>query len=190
MPMINKSLLVHICCAPCLSGTHEYWKSLDFSSIKGFFFNPNIHPFMEFKKRHHYVRLNEKFFGFNEYEYSDEYTIERTLMGMMSAGDRCEYCYRMRLDETARRAFEDGYSHFTTTLLISPYQKQELLVDIGHDVAEKNHVMFFDEDLRRFYEMSRKIAREREIYLQGYCGCVFSEYERYGKKSNLKSTGT
>ena len=178
----SKSLLVHICCAPCLSGVHGYLKSLDFEAIKGFFYNPNIHPFTEFKRRRHFLRLNEKFFGLDEIEYSNEYPLKDFLKGMASSEDRCTYCYRIRLGETASKAHKNGFSHFTTTLLISPYQKQELLIKTGHEMAEKHGVKFHDEDLRRFFDLSRQIARSRGIYLQGYCGCIFSEYERYDRK--------
>lgn len=182
----EKMLLVHVCCAPCLSGLSEYLKTLGFRRIKGFFYNPNIHPYKEFKKRRHEVRSHEKCFGFDDFEYSDDYPLKNILDGMMKAQNRCEFCFRTRLDEVAQKAREWNFTHFTTTLLISPYQNQGLLRKIGNELAIKNNVKFIDEDMRRFYDLSRKRASEEEMYQQGYCGCIFSEFERYSfkKKGN------
>jgi predicted adenine nucleotide alpha hydrolase (AANH) superfamily ATPase len=182
MEIIPKSLLVHVCCAPCLSGLTDYFKSLGFEKIMAYFYNPNIHPYKEFKQRRHHVRSHEKFFGFDEFEYSDDYPLDETLRGMLDASDRCEYCFHSRLQKVALKAIEKGYSHFTTTLLISPYQKQELLIKIGNEIAEKYGLNFLGEDLTRFYDHSRDVSKEKEMYRQGYCGCIFSEFERYGSK--------
>jgi predicted adenine nucleotide alpha hydrolase (AANH) superfamily ATPase len=181
--MKSKSLIVHVCCAPCLSGLSGYLKSLDFERIKGIFYNPNIHPYKEFKKRRHNVRSNEKIFGFDGIEYSEEYPLKEILKGMMSADDRCIFCFRSRLEKTAEIAVKGEFSHFTTTLLISPYQKRDLIVKIGKEIAERNNLVFLDEDMRRFYDSGQSIAKDHDIYCQGYCGCIFSEYERYSGKS-------
>ena len=178
----NKSLLIHICCAPCLSGLSDYLKSLGFSRIKGYFYNPNIHPFKEFKRRRHEVRVHEKHFDFDDFEYSNDYPLREILKGMMSSENRCEFCFRTRLEQAAMKARNEDFTHFTTTLLISPYQDQDLLRTIGNEIAKKYKIEFLDEDLRRFYDLSRSVATESEMYQQGYCGCIFSEHERYGLK--------
>ncbi len=176
----HRSLLIHVCCAPCLSGIADYLKSLDFERIYGYFYNPNIHPYKEFKKRRHHVRLNEKTFGLDGFIYSDDYSLIEILTGMTNANDRCEFCFRNRMESAARTACENDFTHYTTTLLISPYQKQQLLVGIGNEMGEKYGVEFIDEDMRRFYDLSREISKKLDMYRQGYCGCIFSEYERYG----------
>ena len=176
----QKKLLVHICCAPCLSGLSDYLKSLSFDRITGYFYNPNIHPYKEFKKRRHQVRLSEKLFGFDEIEYSNDYPLKDILAGMLEAENRCKFCFKTRLQKTAEKTVELGHTHFSSTLLISPHQDVELLMKIGNEVASEYSVEFAGEDLRRFYELSREKSKAHEMYCQGYCGCVFSEYERYG----------
>ncbi|MFH1515856.1 MAG: epoxyqueuosine reductase QueH [bacterium] len=178
----QKKLLVHICCAPCLSGLSDYLKSLNFNRITGYFYNPNIHPYKEFKKRRHQVRESEKIFGFDEIIYSSEYPLREILQGMLEAENRCEFCFRTRFQKTAEKASELGHSHFSSTLLVSPYQDQELLMKTGNQVADEYSVEFLGEDMRRFYDLSREESKAHGMYCQGYCGCVFSEYERYSKR--------
>lgn len=180
----HRSLLIHVCCAPCLSGITDYLKSLDFERINGYFHNPNIHPYREFKKRRHHVRQAEKMFGLDGFEYSDDYPMNQILAGMLEADDRCEFCFRNRMESTAKIACENAFTHYTTTLLISPYQKQQLLIEVGNEMGDKYGVEFFSEDMRRFYDLSREISTKHDMYRQGYCGCIFSEYERYGPKDS------
>lgn len=181
----SKSLLIHVCCAPCLSGVSDYLKSLEFKRITGYFHNPNIHPYKEFKKRRHHVRLSEKLFGLDDFIYSDDYPLTEILNGMIDSNDRCDFCFRNRMESAAKIACENGLTHYTTTLLISPYQKQQLLIDIGNEMGSKYSVEFFSEDMQRFYELSCEISTKHDMYRQGYCGCIFSEYERYApRKSN------
>ena len=88
----------------------------------------------------------------------------------------------MRLDKTAQKAKELGFDYFSTTLLISPYQNHEMIYEVAEDMAEKYGVKFLYKDFRPFFREGQKIAMELGMYMQKYCGCIFSEEERYLKK--------
>ena len=88
----------------------------------------------------------------------------------------------MRLDETARYAAEHGFDSFTTTLLISPYQNHELIVRVANEVGAAHGVTFLYRDFRPHFRDGQAIAREKGFYMQKYCGCIFSEEERYRKQ--------
>jgi hypothetical protein len=96
-------------------------------------------------------------------------------------GDRCHDCFRLRLRKAAVVAREQGLDAFTTTLLISPYQKHELLREVGEEVAGELGIDFYYEDFRPGFHESHHLSRELDLYRQKYCGCVYSEWERYGK---------
>ena len=96
-------------------------------------------------------------------------------------GERCGDCFQLRLSKTAEVARSKGFTHFTTTLLISPYQKHELLRAVGEAEAEEHGVEFYYEDFRPGFRDSHQLSRELNLYHQKYCGCVYSEWERYGK---------
>ncbi|MCG2734819.1 MAG: epoxyqueuosine reductase QueH, partial [Candidatus Methanoperedenaceae archaeon] len=113
--------------------------------------------------------------------YKDDYDIENYLRGALDAEDRCRFCYTLRLTETAKTAALLGFDAFTTTLLISPYKKHEMLAEAGKKIADENGVGFYYEDFRGGYGESREIAKALELYMQKYCGCIFSEKERYLK---------
>ena len=93
--------------------------------------------------------------------------------------ERCRHCFELRLTRTAEAAKANGYDGFTTTLLISPHQKHELIKEIGEKVAGEKGVEFFYADLRKRYSDSRHITKPMNLYRQQYCGCLYSEWERY-----------
>ncbi len=109
------------------------------------------------------------------------YDMENYLRGAVAAGERCKFCYDYRLTEAAKTAHQLGFDAFTTTLLISPYQKHDVLVKVGEKTANDYGIEFYYEDFREGYGESREIARAFELYMQKYCGCIFSEKERYLK---------
>jgi len=95
--------------------------------------------------------------------------------------ERCRYCFDLRLAVTGRVAKQKGFRAFSTTLLISPYQDQRTLQEVGNSIARKEGIDFVGEDLRSCYGESRRISQELDLYRQKYCGCVYSEWERFGK---------
>lgn len=179
-------LLVHVCCAPCFTYTHKKLVSEGYD-VTGFFYNPNIHPAAEYIER---KRTLEKYVHRNPVgkvdvvysSYPMEEFIEGALECMKSGKTRCEFCYRMRLMECVEYASENGYDGFTTTLLLSPHQKHELLRDVGDKIGNKYRVPFHYDDFRVGWKESIGLSKQLELYRQKYCGCIFSEKERYKKK--------
>jgi predicted adenine nucleotide alpha hydrolase (AANH) superfamily ATPase len=92
---------------------------------------------------------------------------------------RCHYCFDLRLSKTAETSRQNGFDAFTTTLLISPQQKHDLLREIGNKLAEQKGIEFLYADLRKRYSDSRHLTKPLNLYRQQYCGCVYSEWERY-----------
>ena len=110
--------------------------------------------------------------------YKNDYDLENYLRGALDAKDRCGFCYTCRLAETARTAVLLGFDAFTTTLLISPYQKHDILAATGRKIADECAIDFYYEDFRKGYPESRETAKKMDLYMQKYCGCIFSEKER------------
>jgi predicted adenine nucleotide alpha hydrolase (AANH) superfamily ATPase len=172
-------LLIHVCCAPCLIGPLEALRQ-EGMQPSGFFYNPNIHPFLEFRKRLKAVRV---FLEKDDLpvEIVEEYGLELFMREVYRTDrtERCRNCHFLRLRRTAERAKEMGFDAFTTTLLGSPHQDHELLRESGERAAEAAGVSFLYRDFRPLHERSHEAARRRQLYLQPYCGCCFSEYERF-----------
>ncbi|SNQ61847.1 epoxyqueuosine reductase QueH [Candidatus Methanoperedens nitratireducens] len=175
-------ILVHICCAPCFTYPHKRLVE-EGHDVTGFFYNPNIHPYLEYKNR---LESLEKYVELKGARmiYKDDYNIESYLRGALDADDRCRFCYTMRLTEAAKTACTLGFEAFTTTLLISPYQEHEVLIETGKKAADENGIEFYYEDFKEGYRESRELARGFGLYMQKYCGCIFSEKERYCKTKN------
>ncbi|MEF8874000.1 MAG: epoxyqueuosine reductase QueH [Candidatus Thermoplasmatota archaeon] len=176
----EKSLLLHTCCAPCLTYTGKQFKKL-FEKVTALWFNPNIHPFKEYQERFQALRKYEKKSDM-EVIYIDRYSLEDFLEGALKTDTRCDFCLKWRLEKTAEEAVERGYDIFSTTLVLSPYQDHDRLKRIGLEVASKRDIEFFYEDMRDGFEEHHRLADEMGLYKQGYCGCIFSEKERYHKK--------
>lgn len=110
----------------------------------------------------------------------DEYGVKIFTKEVSSNIDaRCYFCYSSRMKKTAKYAKENGYDAFSTTLLVSPYQKHELIKKISEEMAEKYNIRFVYQDFREGYREGQKIAKEEGLYTQKYCGCIYSEEERY-----------
>ncbi len=173
-------LLLHSCCAPCSI------KCIDTLREEGieptlFWYNPNIHPFTEYRNRKNALIEWAKEENL-EAIIKDEYGLRKFIDNVYSNyGERCGYCYTIRISEVAKTAKENGFTHFSTTLLISPYQKHEMIKGVAENIAEKYGVEFLYRDFRPYFREGQKIAREKGIYMQKYCGCIFSEEERYLK---------
>jgi predicted adenine nucleotide alpha hydrolase (AANH) superfamily ATPase len=181
-------LLLHICCAPCSSYVFPELQKKDFE-VTGYFYNPNIHPYKEFEKRLEtlkiYASLSKLPVIYNEaYDLEDHL---RMTMGKGAAG-RCLECYKLRLYVVAAHARAKGFDYFSTTLLISPHQNHAALVRAGMEISRLHGVPFYYEDLRRGFQASHQLAREMKLYFQNYCGCVFSEKERFARTNQNSYT--
>jgi len=170
-------LLMHICCGPC--ATYPAKTLLEAGHrLHGFFYNPNVHPLAEHRLR---LESAEKMLRHMEITATapDEYDIEEYFRRVaFREADRCAACYHLRLDRAARVAAEQGFDAFTTSLLVSPYQKHELIRDIGRSVGSRHAIEFYYEDFRPGWPQTREMSREMELYRQKYCGCIYSEKEQ------------
>ncbi len=174
------NILIHVCCAPCFTYPHKRMLE-EGHDVAAFFYNPNIHPYTEYRNRFESVEKYVELYG-TRIIYDTDYDIEKYLRGSLAAEERCKFCYTERLRKTARMARLLEFEAFTTTLLISPYQHHETLTAAGEKMAEEFGIAFYYEDFREGYKESRDISKNLGLYMQKYCGCIFSEKERYFKK--------
>lgn len=173
-------LLLHVCCGPCAVFPVRELRAGG-ASVTGFFFNHNIHPYTEYRERLAAVR---KFAGDAGLEMilRDEYLLEQFLAAVAAdPASRCGYCYRSRLEETARTAAEKGFDSFSSTLLYSRYQNHEAIRQVAAELADRYGVAFHYEDFRRGWQEGITLSKEMGLYRQKYCGCIYSEKERYCK---------
>ncbi len=175
-------ILLHTCCAPCSVYCIEDLEkdNIDFDM---YWYNPNIHPYTEYKNRKKALEdYSEKIS--HKVIFNDEYGLEKFCKNVINNLEtRCEdYCYKIRLEQTAKYAKENNYTGFTTTLLVSPYQNTEEIIKIGNQIAKEYDLEFVVRDFKKGFRQGQAKAREMGLYMQKYCGCVFSEEERYLKK--------
>ena len=173
-----KSILLHCCCTHCAAYTIEHWRGQGYG-VTALWYNPNIHPFMEHQHRLEAMKslaeqVSLPLIVTKGYDIIDYF---RQVVGHESS--RCQYCFKLRLLKTAETAKQMGFNAFTTTLLISPHQKHDLLRQIGSEIAEEKGIDFLYADLRKRYSDSRRLTKGLNLYRQQYCGCVYSEWERY-----------
>ena len=174
-------LLLHICCGPCATYPVSELRHAGIEPI-GYFYNPNIHPYQEFKKRLSTLKEYAEAVGL-DVRYNRNYDFEEFLRSVaFHEKERCKYCYQLRLEMAARAASELGCTHLTSTLLVSPYQKHDLIQRTGERVAQKYGLEFFYQDWREGFRQGQDLAREMNLYRQPYCGCIYSEAERYCKQ--------
>lgn len=173
-------VLLHICCGPC---TLHPLRELRREGYRpdGYFFNPNIQPYRELQRRLealHRLAADEEL----NLETEEEYPLEDFLRLALQAEERCPACYRLRLGQAADRAADLGYGAFTSTLLVSPYQRHEEIARIAAEEGRRRGLEFLYRDWRPGWPAAREEVRRRQLYLQPYCGCIFSERDRYCKR--------
>jgi predicted adenine nucleotide alpha hydrolase (AANH) superfamily ATPase len=170
-------LLFHCCCGPCAAACIE---SLGGEGIAPalYWYNPNIHPESEYQSRRDALAALAAAKNL-PLEMVNEYGLEfflRETGGRTEAPARCEICYRMRLERTAAQAAAKGFDAFSTSLLISPYQQHETMCRIAEEAAAKHGTAFLYRDFRPLFREGRAEARAIGLYMQKYCGCIFSEH--------------
>ena len=176
------TLLLHSCCAPCSSYCLSYLA--EYFSITVLYYNPNISPEAEYKKRvQEQIRLigelpvkNKVFFAEGFYEPQRFYEMAQGMEGLPEGGARCFSCYEMRQRAAAEYAKEHGFDYFTTTLSVSPHKNAGKLNEIGLSLAEEYQVPYLVSDFKKRggYQKSIEYSKEYHIYRQNYCGCEFS----------------
>ncbi len=180
-----EKLLLHICCGPCSLYPVQALREKAIEPV-GFFYNPNIHPFMEFERRVDALETVSNSLKFDLLWDPNGYGLEEwlaALKGETRHGRRCMICYGLRLNRAASKAKELGMNAFSTTLLYSRYQLHEAILEQGRECGRKHGIKFYYEDFRKGWSEGIETAKKMRIYRQPYCGCIFSEYERYEKRA-------
>jgi predicted adenine nucleotide alpha hydrolase (AANH) superfamily ATPase len=179
------NILLHICCGPCAIFPVRTLRS-EGRTVTGFFFNHNIHPYQEYRKRLDTVT------AFAQQEelpaiIRDEYRLEEFLAAVATnPAERCRYCYASRLEETAKAAAERGFAAWSSSLLYSRYQRHDEIRRLGDELGQRYGVPFHYEDYRAGWQEGIRLSKEQTMYRQQYCGCIYSEKERYAPRT----TGT
>lgn len=171
-------VLLHICCAPCCIYPLKTLRG-EGMDVVGYFFNPNIHPYTEFLRRletlDNYVKLN-----LLPLVVDKEYNLYDFLKGAFDYGrDRCIFCYKIRLERAFQVAIQGGFEAVTTTLLYSKYQRHDDIKDAGEILSDQYGLPFLYRDFRIGWKEGIDKSKGLNMYRQSYCGCIFSEYERY-----------
>ena len=179
-------LLMHTCCAPCSVYCIDELRGEGIEPTV-YWFNPNIHPYMEYKARRDCLKEYTKSIKVNAI-FEENYGLEEFCKNAIKdLSSRCKnYCYPVRLEQTAKYAKENEYEAFTTTLLVSPYQNHEALIEVANMMAKKYDIEFLYRDFRIGFREGQNKARELGLYMQKYCGCIFSEEMRYNNHNTTK----
>lgn len=169
--------LLHICCGSCAIYPLRVLREQDYD-VTGYYFNPNIHPYQEYRRRADSLGAYSK-------EASipviwGDYSLERYFRAIAHREeDRCRICYTIRIEEVARRAKALGFGGFTTTLLYSKYQKHQIIREVGELIGQQENIPFVYRDFREGWQEGINMSRKMGMYRQGYCGCLYSEKDRY-----------
>ncbi len=178
-------ILLHICCANCavypLLSLREKGHE-----VYGFFFNPNIHPYQEYRRRLESVNLLEQRFNLPVI-YRDEYRLDEFLRNTVyREAFRCRYCYHMRLKASVQVARRGHFDAYTSTLLYSKQQQHNLIAEIGESLGKEKGIPFYYEDFRLGWKRGIELSLEAGFYRQQYCGCIYSERDRFLGKDRIK----
>lgn len=173
--------LLHTCCAPCSVSCIEQLRTEGIEPVS-YWFNPNIHPYQEYKARRDTLMAYAPTIGM-KLIVQEQYGLRDFVCAVSDdIAHRCGKCYEMRLLQTAKFAAENGFDSFTSTLFVSPYQNHDLMAEVAERAAKEWGVSFLYRDFRPGFRAGQQKARELGFYMQKYCGCVFSEENRYGKQ--------
>ena len=153
-----------------------------------FWYNINIHPFTEYRERREAMKAYAASIDL-PLIVEDDYGIREFVRNVAeNIAARCVFCYRSRLERTAKEAAARGFDSFTTSLLVSPYQNRELILETGAAIAARHGLEFLPYDFRPRFREGQERARELDLYMQKYCGCIYSEEDRYrGAKLRKKA---
>jgi predicted adenine nucleotide alpha hydrolase (AANH) superfamily ATPase len=171
-------ILLHICCGPCALFPLQQLRTAG-HDVTGFFYNHNIHPYQE------YVKRRDAAIQMADHEampliLRDDYDLEDFLAHVAGEPEkRCSYCYASRLHAAAHAASVGRFDAFTASLLYSRYQKHEEIRLLGEQIGSEHGVMFYYQDFRSGWQEGIRLSKELELYRQQYCGCIYSEKERY-----------
>ena len=187
-----KKVLLHICCGVCAFASIERLKNEGYE-VTGFFYNPNIHPLGEYKRRREVLSVVRESSGIEiiegEYIPKEWFALCRHLKDEPEGGARCSICYGMRLKKTFSLSRELGFDYFTTTLTISPHKKSKVIFDIGKNIGG-DKFLAIDFKKKDGFKRTNEIAKKYNVYRQNYCGCVYSLIERRRRAQVLAQKDT
>lgn len=174
-------LLLHACCAPCTIHPLRVLRNDGFE-VMGFFYRHNIHPYTECLKRQ--AALAE-YAAQSDFQviYQEGYEMEEFLRkAAFREANRCSQCYHDRLRAAALVARRGRFDGFSSTLLYSKFQKHDTIKSIGEAVGREVGVDFFYRDFRQGWKEGVEVSKQLGMYRQSYCGCIYSEKDRYYRK--------
>jgi epoxyqueuosine reductase len=183
-----RRLLLHTCCAPCLIAPLHHLRSEKEWEITIYWFNPNIHPLTEYRRR------LDTLLAFAESTelpliLNDDYALENFLAAVAANPEqRCAHCYETRLRSVAQTARIQGFNAFSSTLLYSRYQNHDLIRTTGERIAEELGIPFYYRDFRPLWGEGIERSKAAGMYRQPYCGCIYSEKERYAERPGPRRT--
>mgnify|MGYP004512883907 FL=1 len=176
-------LLLHSCCAPCSSYVITYL--YDYFDITILYYNPNIYPYEEYKKRKdEQIRLISNFKGVKiidcDYDNDIYNEVIKGLENEPERGSRCTKCFYLRLNKTGEIAKKNNFEYFGTTLTVSPYKNAKLLNEIGEDISKKYDIKWLYSDFKKNdgYKKSIELSKKYDLYRQDYCGCIYSKRDK------------
>jgi epoxyqueuosine reductase len=171
-------VLLHICCAPCTIYPLKVLRG-EGHEVEGFFYNPNIHPYTEFRRRLDTLSIYSTVAALH-LTVDDTYDVEAFLKAALPLGkDRCLACYRVRLERAFIEARDRKADALTATLLYSKYQRHEDIAAIAKELSDKHRIPFLYLDFRKGWKEGQDESRRLGLYRQQYCGCILSEHERF-----------
>jgi predicted adenine nucleotide alpha hydrolase (AANH) superfamily ATPase len=174
-------ILLHICCGPCAIYPLRELTAAG-AEVTGYWYNHNIHPYQEYQRRLDAVRQLAASAELPMI-YHDRYQLEEFLTAVAAQPEaRCSYCYASRLESASRTAAEQGFTAYTSSLLYSRYQQHDVIRRLGDEFGARYGITFLYDDFRRGWQEGIRLSKEAGLYRQQYCGCIYSEKDRYLSK--------
>ncbi len=175
-------ILLHICCGPCAIAPVRRLQEQG-HQVTGLFYNPNIHPLQEYLRRRNGLREVAERLGFNVIWLDKDYDPQRWFREVtLREASRCRLCYALRLEKTRNVAKHGRFDAFSSTLLYSRMQNHEAIADLGRGIAGKGAPSFHYQDFREYWREGIETSTQWGVYRQQYCGCLYSEYERFASE--------
>lgn len=179
-------IALHICCAICAAGAAERLIQ-EGHEVCGYFYNPNIHPEEEYRKRLENARIVARELGFSlvegPYQPEDWHQSVKTLESEPEGGNRCPVCFRMRLEKTFQFMLDSGCDAFATTLTMGSNKSAVVMERLGREIGGDS---FLSRDFKKKdgFKRAGELARNWQIYRQNYCGCIYSLSEREARRTS------
>jgi len=174
-------IMVHACCIVCAINLIDNLTEQGFEPV-AYYYNPNIHPKAEYDQR---LRSFQKYFFGKIETLVGNWEVKKYFSKIKKGPVRCSYCYKLRLEKTFQKAKLLKFEAVTTTLLVSKLQQKEQILKIAKRLSKKYNIKFVSNNFNELFESSIKKAQREKVYLQSYCGCIYSLMEKYEEKYRI-----